>query len=396
MRIRYVRIAAALALATAAGAWLPAEAETRPGGLPRQEETGAFVVVLGRDTLAVERYTRTAGRLSGTVVSRSPRTAVRTYVATLRPDGSISRLEVTSTAPGGNQPPTVNTTEFTADSAITTVQRGDSTRRVAVAATGFVVPLVSFSHAIYEQALMRARSAGADSVVGTLVPPGNAQTYALTLRLSADSGQISNIAGLQRVAVDERGRLLGLNGMESTQKFIVTRVSDVDVAAMAAEFNRRDAAGQGVGPLSPRDSAVADVGGAHLAVDYGRPFARGRRVMGEVVPWGEVWRTGANAATGFTTTRDLEIGGVTVPAGSYTLWTLPSQQGWKLIVNRQTGQWGTEYHQEQDLARIDMQTRRLDAPVEQFTIRIEPTGANAGVLRLAWDDTEAFVPIRVK
>ncbi|HEX8696256.1 MAG TPA: DUF2911 domain-containing protein [Longimicrobium sp.] len=396
MSIRNVRIAAALALATVAGAWLPAGVDGGPGDLPPQEEAGAFVVVLGRDTLAVERYTRTADRLSGTVVSRSPRTAVRTYVAALRPDGSISRLEVTTTAPGGGQPPTVITTEFTADSAITTVQRGDSTRRVPLAATGFVVPLVSFSHAIYEQALMRARAAGADSVVGTLVPPGNTTTYPVTLRLGADSGQISNLAGLQRVAVDARGRLLGLNGMESTQKFIVTRVPSVDVERMTAEFARRDAAGQGVGPLSPRDSAVADLGGAHLAVDYGRPFKRGRTIMGEVVPWGQVWRTGANAATGFTTTRDLEIGGVTVPAGSYTLWTLPSQEGWKLIVNRQTGQWGTEYSQEQDLARIDMQTRRLATPVEQFTIRLEPTGASAAVLRLAWDDTEAFVPIRVK
>jgi hypothetical protein len=207
--------------------------------------------------------------------------------------------------------------------------------------------------------------------------------------------RLSNLAGVQRVATDARGRLLGLNGMESTQKFMVTRVRDIDVDAFAAEFARRDAAHQGLGALSPRDSAVADLGGAHLAVDYGRPFKRGRTVFGAIVPWGEVWRTGANEATGFTTTRDLQIGGVAVPAGKYTLWTLPTESGWKLIVNRETGQWGTEYHAEQDLARIDMRTRKLSTPVEEFTIKLEPSGTG-GVLRLQWDDTEAFVPVTVK
>lgn len=364
----------------------------------QDSESGAFVVTIGSDTLSVERYTRTADRITGEVVARSPRTAVRSYTLMLRPDGSVSRLEMTSRAPSSTTtaPPAVITMDLTADSAFTRFQRGDSVATFRVAAPRGL-PLVNNSYAIYEQAMMQMRAAGASETQLTLVPPGSAQTFAVTLRaMGADSVLLTNIAGQQRIATDARGLLLGLDGMSSTQKFIVTRVASVDLQGMASEFAARDAAGRGVGPLSPRDSAVADVGGAHVAVDYGRPFKRGRAVMGQVVPFGEVWRTGANAATGLRTDRDLEIGGVTVPAGAYTLYTLPGRDGWKLIVNRQTGQWGTEYDAGQDLARIDMRVRPVSPAVEQFTIRLEPTGATGGVLRLSWDDTEAYVPFTVK
>jgi len=399
---------AALALAVLAGACASAAqpgAAPEPGGrsyparpadLARQGPTGAFVVTIGSDTLAVERYTRTASRITGTVVSRSPRTATRSYAIDLRPDGSVSRLEVTSTPLGGTVPPAVVTTDFTGDSAFTRFQRGDSVATSRVAAPGRALPLVGSSNVAFELAMMQARAAGLDSASFTLVAPGNQQTYPMKLTMTADSARIDYIAGLQLISTDARGTLLGLDGGRSTQKFIVTRVADVDVQAMTSDFARRDAAGRGVGPLSPRDSAVADVGGAHVVVDYGRPFKRGRTIMGDVVPYGQVWRTGANAATGLTTNRELVIGGATVPAGSYTLWTVPGADGWKLVINRQTGQWGTEYDEAQDLARVDMQVRRTAAPVEQFTIRVEPNGAGAGVFRLSWDDTEAFVPFTVR
>jgi len=402
------RNCAALALAVLAGACASAAqpgAAPEPGGRSypasladraQQGPTGAFVVTIGSDTLAVERYTRTASRITGTVVSRSPRTVTRAYTMDFRPDGSVSRLEVTSTPLGGTVPPSVIVTEFTADSAFTRFQRGDSVAAYRVAVSGRVLPLVGSSNVPFELAMMQARAAGLDSATFTLVAPGNAQTYPMKLAMTADSAMIDYVAGPQRIVTDARGTLLALDGGRSTQKFIVTRVGDVDVPAMTSDFARRDAAGRGVGPLSPRDSSVAQVGGGRVVVDYGRPFKRGRTIMGDVVPYGQVWRTGANAATVFTTSRGLEIGGAMVPAGSYTLWTLPSPEGWKLVINRQTGQWGTEYDEEQDLARVDMQVRRTAAPVEQFTIRVEPAGAGAGVLRLSWDDTEAFVPFTVK
>ena len=146
---------------------------------------------------------------------------------------------------------------------------------------------------------------------------------------------------------------------------------------------------------SPRDTAEATVGGARVMVDYGRPYKRGRQIFGGLVPLNQVWRTGANAATTLVTNRALRLGTTTVPAGTYTLYTIPTASGWTLIVNRQTGQWGTEYDEKQDLARIPMRAARVSAPVEQFTIAVEPRGQAGGVLSMAWDTTRAELPFTV-
>ena len=156
------------------------------------------------------------------------------------------------------------------------------------------------------------------------------------------------------------------------------------------------AAAQNQPPLSPPAQAEGMIGEAHVTIDYSRPSKRGRVIFGELVPWGKVWRTGANAATTLTTDRDLVIGGAEVPAGTYTLYTIPSAEGaWKLIINKQTGQWGTQHDAAQDLARMDMQVAQVEEPVEQFTIEVEPDG-DAGVLRLTWDTTAATVPIAAR
>jgi len=148
-------------------------------------------------------------------------------------------------------------------------------------------------------------------------------------------------------------------------------------------------------PLSPPGQASFSFDDQKkVTIDYSRPSARGRKVMGELVPYGKVWRTGANSATTLTTDTNLTIGGASVPSGQYTLYTLPSENGWKLIINKQTKQWGTEYHQEQDLARVDMQVGKTKAPVEQFTISFQRTGGDSAKLILEWENTSASVDVR--
>jgi hypothetical protein len=127
-------------------------------------------------------------------------------------------------------------------------------------------------------------------------------------------------------------------------------------------------------------------------VDYSRPLKRGREIFGNVVPWNTVWRTGANAATQLNTSVTLVVGNATVPAGKYTLWTLPTPTGWKVIINKQTGQWGTVYDPGQDLARVDARVETLRDPVEQFVIAFEPAGAPTH-LSLSWDRSRVTVPI---
>lgn len=145
--------------------------------------------------------------------------------------------------------------------------------------------------------------------------------------------------------------------------------------------------------LSPAGTAETTIGGARVQIAYSRPYVRARTIFGELVPYDEVWRTGANEATSLVTSGDLLVADATIPAGEYTLYTVPGRSDWTLIVNRETGQWGTTYDDERDLARIPMRRRDLAEPVEQFTIRFETVGDGA-LLVLEWERTRAEVEIR--
>jgi len=145
---------------------------------------------------------------------------------------------------------------------------------------------------------------------------------------------------------------------------------------------------------SPPGSAECTINGKKVRIDYGRPSLKGRHVGQELAPYGKVWRTGANEATSLTTAIDLDIGGVRVPAGSYTLYTLPSEGTWKLIINKQTGQWGTVYNQDQDLARVDMKKQEIVVPVEQFTISLDQDSNDSADLILEWEKTRVWVVIK--
>jgi len=142
-------------------------------------------------------------------------------------------------------------------------------------------------------------------------------------------------------------------------------------------------------PAASQHSVVKQrVGLTDVEVDYSRPNKNDREIFGGLVPYGKLWRTGANAATQFRTDKALAFGGTLVPAGFYTLWTLPAASGWKLIVNSETGQWGTAHKSDKDLFSIDMKIQSLPQVVERFTISVDstPTG---GVLNLDWDTTRA-------
>jgi hypothetical protein len=147
---------------------------------------------------------------------------------------------------------------------------------------------------------------------------------------------------------------------------------------------------------SPPTSASAVIGGDHITIDYYAPSAHGRKIMGNLVPYDEVWCTGANWATKITTEADLDINGLKVPKGSYSIWTLPNEKQWMLIVNKQTGQFHLNYDESQDLGRVKMNLKSLASPVETFKIALESTGAaNKGTLSLLWETTDAWVPITV-
>jgi hypothetical protein len=357
--------------------------------------------------------TRSGDTVTTDAVDRFPRVRRRHTRIELAPDGAIRRLVMdihTPSEPAERRELHV-VAEVTADSVHISKQDGTGTTRLAFATRGGTamahVPQMYSLYELYFAAALR-RAAAAKRAPGDTVRMRQFHIdrefddfplqHGVVRLLPGGRAEITHdwLAGTGEAAFDSAYHMLRYSGARTTYLVDVRRLATPpDVRAVADRFEALEAKGGGYRQLSVRDTARARIGTAAFTVDYGRPLARGRVLLGNVIPYDQVWRTGANAATQFSTSAPITLAGMPLPAGTYTLWTIPHARGVELIVNRQTGQWGTEYEAAQDLVRVDMQTRKLATPVEEFTIRLD-RAANGGVLRLQWDDTEAFVPITVK
>ena len=192
------------------------------------------------------------------------------------------------------------------------------------------------------------------------------------LRLpSPDSAELVQQGFRTGLRLDKNGRVVHSDGSLTTHNEIGVAVADADVGAIASAWAARDAAGQGVGVASTRDTARTTLGGATITIDYGRPARRGRALWGALVPFDTVWRFGANAAAQMKTDKDIEIGGVRVPAGAYTVWLYPTKARTFLVISKKTVDergtplWGTMYDPAQDLARVPLDDHTGISPSEE-------------------------------
>jgi hypothetical protein len=144
----------------------------------------------------------------------------------------------------------------------------------------------------------------------------------------------------------------------------------------------------------PADTSIT-IAGKKIHISYYAPSMHGRKIMGALVPYGVVWCTGANYATQIDTEADLDMGGLKMPKGSYSIWTLPNEKEWMLIINKEIGQFHLDYRSTKDFGRVKMDLKAMPAPVETFTIRLAQMGENQGRLSLIWERTEASEPFTV-
>jgi hypothetical protein len=362
-------------------------------------QTGAYVVRLGNDTLAVEKFTRSGSRIEGEMVNHVGRVTLRRYAFDFNGAGAPTRGDITALRPDSlaGRPVQHAVATFQGDSVFSEITRDTAVSRRRVGFPAGTNLIAAGPYALYEVLVTKALRASADSAAymgyGVGSPSG---TPLSAWRLGRDSVAFATPWDVYHAKVDRDGRILGLKPAGGgTQQWAIERVADLDVRAIARRWQATEQPTQNVLTMSPRDTVRASVSGASLMIDYGRPSKRGRTVFGDVVPWGSVWRTGANAATQFRTDRALEMGGVVIPAGFYTLWSIPTQSGWSLVINGETGQWGTDHKDARDLFRIPLQVGTLPRPVETFTISVTPAG-QGGTLNLDWDTTHASVPFTVR
>lgn len=364
-------------------------------------DSAVFVTRLGSDTLVIERVVRSPQRVEAEVAMRVPRTTRTVYVLQLSPSGMLERMEATTfdTTGGGATPARREIITRVGDSLRIETTAGEQRRTRAVRAEPHALPFIDMVHWPYEIALVRLKTSGATGASQPLLTGSRVSSFALA-RVGVDSMTITHPSrGTMRLRVDSAGRLMALDAGATTRKLVVERRPWMPIDDLVKRWTAQDAAGRSLGALSGRARSSNVVAGATIGLDHGTPSKRGRRIWGALVPFGTLWRTGANEATHFETDRDLVFGTggdtLVVPAGRYTLFSVPEREGGWLIINRETGQAGTAHDPAQDLGRVRLSTRPLRTPVETFTIKAETEGG-ANLLRLQWDDAERVAPFRVR
>ncbi|MCA0376772.1 MAG: DUF2911 domain-containing protein [Gemmatimonadetes bacterium] len=345
-------------------------------------QPASLVYRLGRDTVAVEQFTRNTVGLTGEMVQRNGAVVARySYQVALGRDGRPTAATVARLQPDGTPVSTgVRETRFTitADSIVREAVFADSTQRRAFAAKGALVNFPVFVYGPTELlAVLRARKLPTDSLpaLGLTGPLGMTGFTA-----SGDTLRLRGGAYAMVLRYDASGRLQGVDGSGTTNKVLATRgPGGLDMNAIARSMTP-------TGTLSGREDARAAFGpGGFVIVDYGRPSVRERTVWGgTLVPYDSVWRAGANDATHLITTRTLTMGDLTLAPGMYSLWIQHTRSGTFLIVNSQIGQWGTQYDATKYLGRVPMTFTTVAAPVEVLTMTVRSLAANRGQLDIAW------------
>ena len=356
-------------------------------------QSASIVYKLGRDTVAVEQFTRAATAMSGEMVQRNGAAVVRyQYSVTIGRDGRPRTATIKRMNADGSVAPNAPTeTRFTVrtDSIVREAVFADSVQRRAFAAKEALINFPVFIYGPVELlASLRKRGTATDSIPALALAGGlgftGFATRGDTLRLRGGSYAMV-------LRFDANDRLQYVDGSGTTNKVVATRSSNaVNIATIASAMKP-------TGVLSAREDVRAAFGpGGMVIVDYGRPSARERSVWGgTLVPFDSVWRAGANDATHLFTTRTLTLGALTLPPGMYSLWVQHMRNGTVLIVNKQTGQWGTQYDASQDLGRVPMQMADTPSHVEVFTLNVKALGPVRGAIEMAWGSNVASVQFGV-
>ncbi len=380
-----------------------------PAVLAAQERYG-FVARLGRDTVSVERVTRTANKLISDEIERFPRVVQRHTEILLGADDRPRHFEMDILMPSAVTPKWHErhvVAEYIGDSVRFTVKNGVGTETGMFGGGGG--PMLPWSSQVYSLTELFFAAAGhlsGDSVsLGLYYVDAQGDEFGGLRQIKsvgfvralpggkAEVFRHDGLSGAGEATLDPTHRMLSYSGARSTFKMEVERIAAPDVDAIARGFIETERKQGVVAEMSLRDTMRARVGAADLLVDYGRPLARGRELLGHVIPFDAVWRTGANAATQFTTSAPIRLAGLDLEAGTYTFWTLPTRDGVQLIVNRQFKQWGTQYDSTRDLGRAALGVETVGTPVDKFTISVVTGNGGNGTLVFEWGTFRWTAPI---
>jgi hypothetical protein len=356
-------------------------------------QDGLIIYRLGNDTVAVERFSRSANRFAGEMVSRSGAVVIRTAYELALAAGRVTTATVRRMQADGTPLPNAPIEyrfRFGRDSASRTLVWADSTSARAFAAANALPALPVFVYAPF-MLLNEAGPGSARDSVPTIGLGGNATGFVGLERLGGDTVRLRGAPYPMRLRFGADGRLLVVDGTMTTNKAVGTlSEGPADLAAIARAMKP-------TGVLSPRVTEAVSIGQGPILINYGSPAVRGRSVWGgTLVPYDSVWRTGANEATHLATSKTLQLGDLTLAPGVYTLWIQHRRSGTDLIVSRKVGMWGTLYDPAADVGRVPMTLANAPEFAEDFRITIRSLGQGRGAFDFAWGDRVATASFSVR
>lgn len=366
--------------------------------------TASFVGTMGPDTVFVETYSVINNHLYGKVLFRMFETHIGVFNIHFYPNGTIREFTMMAMDPLNSSLPfqaqiawrfPYNRTMVCAnDSCTVYISRKDNPQEVVIKQAanhmdfyGGTNPLFS----LIEWNCIRLAKSG-KRILGPLQMTNSSAESEISVRYTDKHTMVFGGPFIEytKVSVDTEGKIISTDGSGTAYNFLVTKQAPIDIDQLAKRMTKT----LGIGDPSPRDTLNASIQTSSISVDYSRPFKRGRKIFGGIVPYDSVWRTGASNATVLTLPHPMQIGKTVIPEGQYSLYTIPGPQTWRLIFNTNTTKWPTDPDRTKDFAVVDLQVKTLNTPKDQFTIDIQETKAG-GVLKFQWDTTEAYTDFKL-
>lgn len=359
---------------------------------------GCIVYTLGSDTTAIGNYSLAGDDFALTIADLTEAVTVTKMKGSFFPDGELKTAEgsIFKPLPSGNTD-TVFAFRlwYASDTTYMQLRRSGKAMvrkypvKIMVANNLGGYALVYMPALLVNFALMSKK----DSIHSYHVVFNSARDFSIRRLSGSDFSVGSAVMGYFTLHLDGKGDLRTVDGIGTSWNIKGTVIPPLNMDSVIAAWVKYDQVRPHAAIVNKLDSTVATMGDAMVKIRYSRPLVRGRQIFGGVVPYERFWRTGADAATKLTITRPIYFGTKELPAGQYSLFTLPEKDGWTLMINSQADIWGTEYHAGNDVLRVPMSIERLNDNVEMLTIQVVP-GDEGGRIEVSWEKTKAVAGFR--
>jgi hypothetical protein len=357
---------------------------------------GCIIYTLGKDTTAIGNFELQGYDFSITVADLTGAVTVSKLRGSFFPNGELQAVEGNMYKPvAGKDSQLVYTYKLYYDSSSTFIE---TRRNNTVTTRKYPVKIMVTNSLggytlVYMPALLVnfAPRKNGDSVLSHHIVFNSARDFIIRKTGDRNFSIGSSVMGMFTLSLDKKGNLRSVDGIGTSWNIKGMVVSPINMDSVIMSNVAKDQARPHIPIANKQDSVQTVIGETAIKIRYSRPSVRGRVIFGEVVPYDRFWRTGADAATKLTLNKPVYFNGRELPAGEYSIFTMPSKNGWTIMFNKQANIWGTEYKAENDVLRVQMSVETLPETVELLTINVVPAD-KGGRIEVNWENLKASVP----